>query len=125
MGNLLETCGGKSAKDKAIEFNIERYSDKFNAKFFNVNWLHDHDGNKCDDKDIVLAAVNAHSWAFEGASDRLRGDKEVALAAGKSGKRENDGEWLKFCSKELQADKEIVILAVQWEFHHPVIQFAR
>ena len=121
MGNLLETCGGKSAKDKAIE----KYSVKESAMSFDLSWSFTHDGNRCDDKDIVLAAVNAHSWAFEGASDRLRGDKEVALAAGKSGKREDDGKWLKFCSKELQADKEIVILAVQWEFHHPVIQFAR
>ena len=60
------------------------------------------------DKEVVLAAVKKHGYALEYASDELKADKEVVLAAVK-----NHGSSLKYASDELKADKEVILTAVK------------
>jgi len=61
-------------------------------------------------KEIVLAAIKKAEypgWALKYASEELRANKEILLEAVK-----NDGEALNFASEELRANKEIVLAAV-------------
>ena len=60
-----------------------------------------------NNKEVVLAAVSNHGYAFHYASERLKNDKEVILAAVRE-----DGCVLDDLSKRLQDDKEVVLAAV-------------
>ena len=59
------------------------------------------------DKEVVLAAINFDGLALQYASIELKADKEVVLAAVK-----NTGYALEFASDELKADNEVVTVAV-------------
>ena len=60
------------------------------------------------DKEVVIAAVKQFAFDLEFASADLRGDKEVVLAAVKS-----DGTALQLASADLRGDKEVVLAAVK------------
>ena len=78
----------------------------------NCNAMHCASDRLKGNKEIVLAAIcNYDSDYFsvlDLASDELRGDKEVVLAAVRS-----HGKALEYASIELRADREIVLAAVQ------------
>eukprot|EP00969_Alexandrium_andersonii_P257126 11368259-Alexandrium_andersonii.AAC.1 len=57
----------------------------------------------------MLAAVAYDGWALMLASKELRADKDVVLAAVKESGR---GQTLQFASEELRADKDVVLAAV-------------
>ena len=65
------------------------------------------------DREVVLAAVSQHGFALQYASDALRDDAEVVLAAVKM-----DGVALKFASDELRGDREVVLGAVRCTHMH-------
>ena len=54
------------------------------------------------DQEVVLAAVAQDGWALEYASDGLRADKEVVLAA-----VAQNGSALQYASEGLRADLEV------------------
>jgi len=60
------------------------------------------------DKDVVLAAVKKDGWALTYASEELRTDREFVLAAVK-----HVGSALNYASKELRADRNVVLAAVK------------
>jgi len=60
------------------------------------------------DREIVLAAVRQSCWALEYASKDLRADREIVLAA-----VQQSGRALEYASKDLRADREIVLAALQ------------
>ena len=76
-------------------------------------------GEFCDDRECVEAAVRQSPFSFEWASVRLRGEKDVALLAIDEWTRPT---WqnpaarhetpFRFASKELRADREVVLRAV-------------
>ena len=55
-----------------------------------------------------MTTVSRHGWALQDASEELRADKEVVMAAVKQ-----DGDALKFASDELRANREVVLAAVE------------
>ena len=61
-----------------------------------------------DDKDVVMAAVQQNGMALYFASERLRDDKDVVMAA-----VHQIGTALYFASDELRNDKDVVLKAVQ------------
>jgi len=60
------------------------------------------------DKEVVLAAVKQNGLALENASNELNADKQVVLAA-----VEKDGMALEFASNEMKTDKEVVFAAMK------------
>ena len=62
------------------------------------------------DKDRVLTVIrnNEYPYVFRRASEELKADKEVVLAA-----VQQNSHALKYAAEELQADKEIVLAAEQ------------
>ena len=60
------------------------------------------------DRQVVLAAVKQFGNALEYASKELRADREIVLAAVK-----RNGWALRFASKELRADRQFVLAAVK------------
>jgi hypothetical protein len=61
----------------------------------------------CNDREVVLAAVNRNGCMLEYASAELRNDKDVVLAA-----VNKNGGALQYTSEALRNDKEIVLAAV-------------
>jgi hypothetical protein len=61
-----------------------------------------------NDREVVLAAVQQNGLALEYASDDLKNDREVVLAA-----VQQDGFALEYASTNLQDDKEVVNIASQ------------
>jgi hypothetical protein len=75
----------------------------------NICWAFRHASDRLkDDKDVVLAAVQKHWGSLERATERLRDDKDVVLAA-----VQNDGFCLEFASDSLKDDKDVVLAALQ------------
>ena len=65
----------------------------------------------------ALVAVKADGMVLKYASEELKADREVVLAAA----QQVDGEGLGYASKELQADREVVLQAVRqngWALKH-------
>ena len=62
------------------------------------------------EKEKAILAVKNDGFALEYASDELKADKEVVMAAVQND--ENEGV-INFASDELKADKEVVMAAVQ------------
>lgn len=62
----------------------------------------------CNDRELVLAAVNRNGCMLEYASAELRNDKDVVLAA-----VNKNGGSLQYASEALRNDKEIVLAAVK------------
>jgi hypothetical protein len=60
-----------------------------------------------NDRELVLAAVNRSSQALSFSSERLRNDREVVLAA-----VSKQGNEMRYASEELKNDNEILIVAV-------------
>ena len=63
-----------------------------------------------DDRDVVLHCVKRHGYAIKHASARLRGDKEIILAAAS---KWNSATVLNLASAELQDDREVVLYCVK------------
>ena len=57
------------------------------------------------DKEVVMAAVKSKGWALQFATDELKADKEVVLVAIKS-----DPDAIEYASGSLKNDKEITDL---------------
>ena len=64
------------------------------------------------DKEVALAAVKNTGYALEFASDELKADKEVVTTA-----VNNAGDALAYASHKFKADKEVVMLAVNVDMH--------
>ena len=71
------------------------------------------------DREVVLAAVKSNGNQLEYASEALRGDREIVLAAVKF-----NGDQLEYASEELRGDKEIVLAAVQHSGSYGALQYA-
>ena len=56
-----------------------------------------------NDKEVVMAAVNHYGYNLKYASDELKGDKEVVIAAVTNHKCN-----LQFASDEMKADKDVL-----------------
>ena len=63
-----------------------------------------------DDREVVLHCVKNNGDAIKHASARLRGDKEIILAAARE---RNSDTVLSFASTELQDDREVVLRCVE------------
>jgi len=63
-----------------------------------------------DDRDVVLHCVKNCGCAIKHASARLRGDKEIILAAAREW---NSDTVLKLASAELQDDRDVVLRCVE------------
>ena len=61
----------------------------------------------CNDKEIVMAAVQQYGYALEHASEMLKNDKDIVLAA-----VTNVGYSLEYAGETLKHDKDIVFAAV-------------
>lgn len=61
-----------------------------------------------DDKDVMLEAVKKDSYSLSAASDRLKDDKDIILAAVNNGGIHT----LSYASERLRDDKEVVLTAV-------------
>ena len=61
-----------------------------------------------DDKDVVLAAVKEDGHTLQFVSDRLRDDKDVVMAAVKQ-----EGYILDYASSRLKDDEEVVLAAIK------------
>ena len=65
----------------------------------------------CDDKEIVMAAVYQFSKAIVYASDRLKGDKDVAISALYSDFQPFGFPVMQYISHELHSDEDVAIAA--------------
>ena len=99
------SCTG-SCRGDALRALTER---RYLLRFRKIGWtLHFASEALRADRDVALAAVAQDGSALEYASDALRDDKEIVLAA----VRQN-GWALRHASPDLQADREVVLAAVR------------
>ena len=74
-----------------------------------------------NDKEDVIKVVSEYAFELVNASDELKADREIVLAA-----VQNDtyGMALQYASKELKADREIVLTAVQKKSYPSALVYA-
>ena len=66
-----------------------------------------------NDRSFVLKVVEKSGWRFQFASEKLRDDRDVAMAAIKSFVGDVEQAPLKHASKRLQSDREIVVESIK------------
>ena len=113
IGELLRIEGGPGmALELSLYIRSPEYGEALRAVERDWRALQYASEELKGDREVVMAAIKHTSWALEYASEELKGDREVVMAAVRQ-----TGRALQYASAELKGDREVLMKAIKqtWE----------